>query len=359
MAAPNTYFIAERDPPELVYDTLVEALETTQLRRLDRSDIVAGKSGAKGKRSPKIARVGFFWIDAVNGRYPKEYYHVQCFLKNVLGDGKHIISKKDSLMREFTRAGVVQYIGESYELPLADVGFAQPGQVFIFKPINSFSGVGITIERAPFTKERINEIVATIKEEVRTKLGFRTEVIMSRYCTNPLLFSGRKCHFRAYYMLVYYRGALRAYMHNRGKIIMAAKPYTNDNFGDPDIHDTHFKSTNIDLMFPDDLALGGISADIYAKAELKMREALAAATNICRPRINLHSETEHAFEVFGVDFLVHDDGNVWLLEINDKVGYKANTGEFLKKQSDAFFKWINECVIAPIFMGTDFPPALA
>ncbi len=47
-----------------------------------------------------------------------------------------------------------------------------------------------------------------------------------------------------------------------------------------------------------------------------------------------YSETTTAFEVFGLDFLIGADYNVYLLEINDKVGYDSALNKYGKYNSD-------------------------
>ena len=104
----------------------------------------------------------------------------------------------------------------------------------------------------------------------------------------------------------------------------------------------------------------------------QMKEITFCASEIAKKTMKPYSESDHAFEVFGVDFLVTSDLQVNLLEINERIGIKPcgiekNGFDPIKgpwsseytKFSEEFFNWIYLSVIQPVFKENEIPPPIA
>ena len=169
-------------------------------------------------------------------------------------------------------------------------------------------------------------------------------VLLSRYITTPMLWQNRKFHIRAY-ILISLHDEFHWSFWNRGKIFTAAEPY-NENpptFRDSRIHDTHGKTTPCDIYFPEDLDLTIEQTDDIL---CQMRTIMSCAAKIIQPHARKYDESDTAFEVFGVDFMIArnvstNDLVVKLLEINAEAGYgyKNDIVKYTEYCSQ-YFQWI-------------------
>ena len=115
---------------------------------------------------------------------------------------------------------------------------------------------------------------------------------------------------------------------------------TNINYTDKDVHDTHFASTEGDILCPRDLdpSLKNIfSTKIYPN----MEDCMSYISKLMEGHAKPYPQAENAFEVFGCDFLVKDNYEVVLMEINDKTGFTMNKVETKKTFSAAYLGVIN------------------
>jgi predicted small metal-binding protein len=150
-------------------------------------------------------------------------------------------------------------------------------------------------------------------------------------------------------------GVYQSHLYNIGKIVTAQDDFRLDDFQNPNIHDTHFKSTPVNRYFPYDLA----SENWIQKTEIddyysQMATVLDCAFQILKPEIKSYPESKYGFEVFGCDFMITTDNVVKLLEINARHDYgvhdmeKMNSEGFVKF-CEGFYDWVYNTAIAPIF----------
>jgi hypothetical protein len=169
-----------------------------------------------------------------------------------------------------------------------------------------------------------------------------------------MLIEGKKFHLRMYFM-VCMRPNNKSdwFLFEEGKIITAELPYKDADYMNKKIHDTHFKSTKKNRLFPDSRELG--ISDKEAKSIMQqMREVLRCAYDVYKPHIASTRESKYGFEVFGCDFMVTSDGGVKLLEINARHDYGVNdvkkeSPEVYERFCGDFWDWIYKNAIDPIF----------
>jgi hypothetical protein len=130
-----------------------------------------------------------------------------------------------------------------------------------------------------------------------------------------------------------------------GTIITAKLPYTQSDYRNKDIHDTHAKSTDHNWYYPDDLTMLSTGEKKYIHDQIVT--VLTHAGNVIHTQIKLFPDQQNGFKVYGSDFLIDTDLHVWLLEINGRsVGYKevnAKNNEWSKDFTEfcrQYFEWV-------------------
>lgn len=182
--------------------------------------------------------------------------------------------------------------------------------------------------------------------------------IAQPYIPDPLLFDShgrRKFHVRTYVVAV---GALRVYVYREMLALFAAKPYASPA-GDAQDMDLTAHLTN--TCFQDDTTKDdsvfrfwdlqtGREDDwqetIFADISQTTGEVFEAAA---REQMVHFQTLPNAFEIFGVDFLVDEKLNVWLLELNAYPDFKQ-TGDALQETVvGGLFKEIIQVAVLPFF----------
>jgi hypothetical protein len=194
----------------------------------------------------------FIYLDELaNYKLDPRYYNTPCWLSNVLSDDKSVITNKFHLYKNMKARFpelVNTYMAPSYTVEeFYNLDADLNNEVFIVRPSemtskSGFGGRGIIILDS-------SSKLTTLKELAQTEKN----LIISRYITNPLLFHNRKFHLRIYYIISIVKGVFRSYVYPKYKILTAKEPYVNSYYSNPDIHDTHFKTTDADYIAPDSL----------------------------------------------------------------------------------------------------------
>ena len=303
----------------------------------------------------------FAWVGATIGtdylKYDEKIYAIRTILKNLLVGGgvkgettnKDVITNKACLYENMkTKFPEIyeKYMPETRNLrDVKDIEKDyKKDNAYIIRPIGPGAGGGAGVKVVTNNKEL---------EEARHETRKYKNVIISEYIKNPMLHKGKKFHLRMYLMICVGKPfgprGFCWHLWNKGKIVTAELPYEKGDWTNPRIHDTHFKSTPINLWFDKDL---GKTTDETTNILAQMNEVLKAAAEILRPEAKVYSESKYGFEVFGVDFIITDDEKVKLIEINARHDYgkddKVNP-EGYKKFCAEFFDWINKYAISPVF----------
>lgn len=262
-----------------------------------------------------------FLQEMENNKLNTAYYNTSCYIMNQFDDSKEIITNKANLYANFKRGfpeKCSEFMADSWSLhefiKNRDLKkrITNDHEVFIIRPAGrgAFSGKDIYV---------VNNKVQ-LENAIQNTRKYRT-VLISKYITNPLLLDGKKFHLRVYYGVSLINGQLRGKMFDFYEPLSASKPYKKSDWGNPDIHDTHARGTEKELIWPEDISSSTLKKDLQQKYIPKMKECLQLITKMIKGKISTYPQAQNAFEVFGCDFLILDDGNIILMEINDKVGF--------------------------------------
>jgi hypothetical protein len=326
----------------------------------------------------KTPNADFAWVGATVGgdflRYEDSIYEIKTTVKNLLkGNGvkgfstsdpdypytKNVITDKAQLYMEMNKKCpeiCKKYMAESWflsdEKRVAEYSEADDG-VLIIKPLGVGPGGGEGIVYVT-NKEELAEVTNAVKRRKQSKDKGSKEYLVSKYIRNPMLIEGKKFHLRMYFMV-----CMRAnhksdwFLFEEGKIITAELPYKDADYMNKKIHDTHFKSTKKNRLFPESREMG--IGDKEAKSIMQqMREVLRCAYDVYKPHIASTRESKYGFEVFGCDFMVTSDVGVKLLEINARHDYGVNdvkkeAPEVYERFCSDFWDWVYKHAIEPVF----------
>jgi hypothetical protein len=259
---------------------------------------------------------------------------------NILADSKNIITNKANLYTNFKKYypnECNQYMAASWQLKdfiknasLVD-RIKSKKDVFIIRPagIGAFSGKDIFVV--------YNDI--TLKNAIENTRKYNN-VLISEYITNPLLFENKKFHVRIYFLVSIINNKLNSRIFDFYEIFTAEKPYKNSDWLNKDIHDTHARGNDEELIFPmdnKDLKLKNAFTNTYIP---KIKNCLKLVSKFIDGQVKPYPQAENAFEIFGCDFLIKDNGDIVLMEINDKVGYKCQTTKTTIRLSKCYFNTI-------------------
>lgn len=212
----------------------------------------------------------------------------------------------------------LDFYPESYILPyqMNEFKAAFDKSLWIEKPTRSSCGRGIKIHN-----------------KFPVELGSR-EVIMQKYIRNPLLINGYKFDLR-FYVCVTSLDPLRIYINNDGLVRLATEKYCEhfEDISDLSAHLTNFSvnKQNKDFIQTDDVANDGkgskwshepfwpfLKSIGFEIEEIKKKIEDAIVTIFIAGRSELIKQKTHrnSFELFGVDILICENGDIYVLEIN-------------------------------------------
>ncbi|KAH0839047.1 putative tubulin--tyrosine ligase PBY1 [Fonsecaea pedrosoi] len=185
--------------------------------------------------------------------------------------------------------------------------------------------------------------------------------IAQPYIDPPLLlesYGNRKFHIRAYVLAV---GALKVYVYKEMLALFAAKGYqpptsaadsemldlaqhlTNTCF-----QDETTKSTSVHRFW--DLQSPGMRADWKDAVFQQICDITGEVFEAAAREQMIHFQAvPNAFEIFGVDFLIDRECNVWLLELNAYPDFKQTGQDLQDAVVGGLFQAVARSAIAPFF----------
>jgi len=180
--------------------------------------------------------------------------------------------------------------------------------VYIIRPVGKDIGAGEGIEYV-INKEEFDVVVNKYKLSNKYK-----KIIASEYIKPLLLFEKKKFHIRVHMLFLNNKGKITWSINLNGTARYAKLNFINKDYHNLEIHDTHAKSTNRFIYFPEDFNFKKKNTEkIISQIEL----ILSKVAEIIKPRLKCFSESNNCFEVFGIDFMIKKDFTVILIEIND------------------------------------------
>ncbi|GAA5916810.1 hypothetical protein JCM6882_004176 [Rhodosporidiobolus microsporus] len=210
------------------------------------------------------------------------------------------------------------------------------------------------------------------------------EWVIQEYLDTPLLLdpspcsdtNGTKFHLRVYVLAV---GGLTVYVHHPFLALFASTPYVHPSSAEQDEGDvldlsSHLTNTCLQTSvlgeqapqvsvstlqgMADKVILGGahkgekLGEERIAKIQEGVREAVAEVFKAAVGAGSSFQALPNAFEIFGVDFLVSDEFQVSLLEINACPDF-GQTGAALQSIIDHLFSCTLETAVKPFFSRTE------
>lgn len=336
----KTYIISAAKINGLIYTTLQNYLNRNDLNEV----------------SSNTSRPFLLWIEMMeNMKFDSTYFLTNCYLMNILNDNKIIITNKANLYFNFNRYYPEQcekYMARSWYIndfitnnKLMDGLRANKNRdenkkvVYIVRPAGTgaFSGKDIYV---------IDDIKSLINSRDNTRKY--EKVIVSEYITNPLLLEGKKMHLRVYFLVALIDGYIATNIFDFYEVFTAVKPYKNGDYQNADIHDTHARGNNKEMIYPFDIIDSVLYNDYLNIYIPKIKDCLHYVSRFIKGKIGIYPQSKNAFEVFGCDFLITTDNNIILMEINDKVGYKCQSMDTTFKLSKLYFDTLIKNIFKPI-----------
>jgi hypothetical protein len=207
------------------------------------------------------------------------------------------ITYKEKLYRMFSNEPFIPKTHKLKDLPEEFIK--------ILKPTDGYGGQGITI--------------VTNKQEIQSWIESHDASgwVIQDYITNPDLKDGKKFHLRIRVVVAFNK----VFICKDIRYHLAKEKYTQSNWKNTNIHDTHYLENQKDYFFPSDLPDGWTSGSLTEIQQIVKKVfhgiKLKAAWNGVIP-----------YYIFGLDVMFKNT-KPYLIEVNDRVGLKANSLDML------------------------------
>jgi GNAT superfamily N-acetyltransferase len=232
-------------------------------------------------------------------------------IKNTLG-GHKLLSTKIKLyetIKKLVPIGI-KYIPKTYTIPEFEIiDLVHNNVIYVLKKNNldEQKGVRVFSEKKDYFK---------IKKELNIKSH---NAIIMEYITNPALtIDGKKFHLRMHVLLIVESGIKRCYIHDKYRIYTASEKYNKSDWLNKQIHISCSSKTSREYKYPSDIAN---KIDENKFNEFKKTLAFAISFN----ESIIYEENNIGYMIYGVDVLITDDNNFFILEFNG-----TGIGHFLK-----------------------------
>ena len=290
---------------------------------LNEVDKIMEKRGIwKKYRREDKEELNFFHIDGGENMRNKEYYSLKAEMKNILGDKKKEIIRKDRLYYNLHRTkGGRRFLVENYNIDYKnwrkEIKKIDIDDVWIVKPVGGVEGKWVRVIESK--QELVNYF-----EKINTGYFFKSlkdYFVVQRYIKNPLLVRGRKFHLRVHVAFF----EKDCYIMDKFIVITAKNKYQKDDYKNNKIHDSHADGTLRGLFFPD-------SFDFLAKEEKEKitRDIIALFKKVKMIyKESCYRENSFCYEVFGADVMILEDLSVKILEVNGRIGFTSREGKRL------------------------------
>lgn len=179
------------------------------------------------------------------------------------------------------------------------------------------------------------------------------EIVVQKYIVNPLLIDGRKFDIRAYMIVVCMKPYLVLYQ--PGYVRMSLNPYTTENFAKDKI--THLTNNSVQKNHPNYkelkeksiisieslveniISMGKLQSkeEYTVKVDKKIQEIMTLIFTVIKDKLD---RKFGCFELFGFDFLLDDNLNPYLIEINTNPAIYTDT----QVQKDLLPKLVEDIV---------------
>ena len=171
-------------------------------------------------------------------------------------------------------------------------------------------------------------------------------IIIQKYIEKPFLYKGRKCDIRIWSLLTH---KMEVYIFKEGHLKASSVNFDADNF-DSFVHLTNYSLQKYNKCFSKFEKGNEISFKVFQeyineqenkfnfKEEIfpKFIEIIKHTMLCAKNKINLNNRN-YCFEIFGYDFMMDEDKNIYLIEINTNPGLEISSdliGELIPRMID-------------------------
>jgi hypothetical protein len=174
------------------------------------------------------------------------------------------------------------------------------------------------------------------KEEKKEKMYYCSRIIIQKYIERPLLYYGRKCDIRIWVLLTQ---NMKAYVFKEGHLKTCSVQYDIDS-KDAFTHITNYSFQKYNYNFQkfekgNEVPFYDFQKFIDDKCNKenyklnvdlmnKVKEIIKLSMLSVKDKINKNNRT-YQFEIFGYDFMLDDNFNVFLIEINTNPGLEESS----------------------------------
>jgi len=287
--------------------------------------------------------------------YDPLFFKQNAAIKNTLGDHHKLINKSElyNTIKKIIPNGI-KYLPKSYTVEELEKQFNHSGG-------GNAVAFPLILKKDKIPQQQGIKIIMSKEEYYKAKkeLNITNDAIISEYVANPLLLDGKKMHLRVYYLLSIMSGITRCTVHDEYRIHLANDPYKKEDWLNPDIHISGAisRTKNRRYYWPDDVSRQ-YDIDLINEKMLKFNKIICMAFTLSNAKN--YPESYAGYHIYGADVMITDDFNVYLIEINDRPGFRflqneEGWEECSRKFSHRLFSFILNSTILPFF-GIVSPP---
>mmetsp|Transcript_30998 Transcript_30998/g.40931 ORF Transcript_30998/g.40931 Transcript_30998/m.40931 type:complete len:430 (+) Transcript_30998:74-1363(+) len=174
--------------------------------------------------------------------------------------------------------------------------------------------------------------------EVLDKIAEDEELVVQKYIKDPLLYKGRKFHFRCYTLL---SSNMQPYFYEMAYILAATEQYRLQDPSNELIHISNMAVNKHMEGYP-----GQIPCHLpkeYPEVFEAMKQVYAELVAAASPFLSIQQNPNY-FEYFGLDFMADNTGKAWLIEVNRLPGLQSSKSN--KEQEDAMYDKMIEDILS-------------
>ena len=160
-----------------------------------------------------------------------------------------------------------------------------------------------------------------------------SKIIIQKYIEKPFLYQGRKCDIRIWVLITH---TMKVYIFKEGHLKASSVNYNKDDF-DSFIHITNYSLQKYNKSFSkyekgNEISFQTFQNYINENDEFDFRkeifpkfiEIVRLTALSVRNKININN-LNYCFEIFGYDFMMDEDKNIYLIEINTNPGLEISS----------------------------------
>lgn len=300
------------------------------------------KRGNWKKITSYATNVTFLFVYYCGMPEPRFIYKINSDLTDTINWGKPSIADKDlfyNAFKLFYPTKCKKYMPIQYNVTpdnYTDISssiFTEKNDIWILKPVTGFAGTGIQFITS---YDQYIDYVRTFENNKSMTWAF------VNYIKDLTLIDGYKFHLRV--PLIYYNK--NGYYASKSMILTAKEKYSKKDWINRNIHDSHYSSSySKTLLYPQDL-------DIPDEHKIKINNQIKKISKYVILTLNnigieCWPKTERCFEIIGLDLLIDDNYNLWLLEINMQARIRNDDPQYRKDIIDGLIYHVVDDMCPP------------